>query len=269
MATLKERIAGLIKTSPGLTDREVTDRLLGASVGQQAVNQAARALEGAGSVVRRPRPDGRIGNYPDNPNSEPGLNERVAAQESTILWDGPSEDDVKRDVERWLRADGWHVDVKWGRDRGIDIDATKEGARWIIEAKGCGSRDQMRVNYFVSLLGELLQRMSDSKARYSIALPDMRQYRSLWQRLPRLAKSRTGVTQLFPETGRCGKAYSSGTASARILRSRCLAGPGGGVHLRPYLRPRLLRTLPTIRLHGIWRHSSRQPEPRWPPALTI
>ncbi len=34
-------------------------------------------------------------------------------------------------------------------------------------------------------------------ARYSIALPDMKQYRGLWDRLPQLAKSRTGVSALF------------------------------------------------------------------------
>jgi hypothetical protein len=111
--------------------------------------------------------------------------------------DGPSEDDVKRGVEAWLVASGWQVQVKWGRDKGIDIEATKDGARWIIEAKGCGSRDQMRGNYFVSLLGELLQRMNDPDARYAVALPDMKQFRGLWARLPDLAKARARISVLF------------------------------------------------------------------------
>jgi len=34
--------------------------------------------------------------------------------------------------------------VVWQKDRGIDIEAFKDGQRWIIEAKGAGSRDQMR-----------------------------------------------------------------------------------------------------------------------------
>jgi len=55
----------------------------------------------------------------------------------------------------------------------------------------------MRVNYFLSILGELLQRMDDPDARYSIALPDMKQFRRLWQRLPDLAKSRTEISALF------------------------------------------------------------------------
>lgn len=55
----------------------------------------------------------------------------------------------------------------------------------------------MRVNYFLAKLGETLQRMSDPNAKYSIALPDMPQYRNLWNRLPRLAKERTGISVLF------------------------------------------------------------------------
>jgi hypothetical protein len=55
----------------------------------------------------------------------------------------------------------------------------------------------MRVNYFIAMLGELLQRMSETDARYSIALPNMQQYRRLWDRLPALARQRTGITALF------------------------------------------------------------------------
>jgi hypothetical protein len=55
----------------------------------------------------------------------------------------------------------------------------------------------MRVNYFVVILGEVLQRMENPAARYSIALPDMRQFRGLWARLPSLAKKRLGITALF------------------------------------------------------------------------
>lgn len=133
MPTLKDRIADLVKAAPGLTDREVTDRLLGERVGQQAVNQTARALEAVGQLVRRSRSDGKIGNYPNanTPLEHPGP---IPSRPITV--DGPSEDDVKRGVEAWLRTAGWQVVVRWGRDRGIDIDATRDGVRWIIEAKG-------------------------------------------------------------------------------------------------------------------------------------
>ena len=52
----------------------------------------------------------------------------------------------------------------------------------------------MRVNYFLAILGETLQRMSNEDSAYSIALPDMPQYRRLWDRLPTLAKRRTDIS---------------------------------------------------------------------------
>jgi hypothetical protein len=55
----------------------------------------------------------------------------------------------------------------------------------------------MRVNYFLAALGELLQRMDDTNARYSVAMPDLPQFRGLWERLPKLAKQRLGITALF------------------------------------------------------------------------
>ena len=82
----------------------------------------------------------------------------------------PSEDKVKRSLKAWLEASGWEVSVIWGRAHGIDLEAKRNGQRWIIEAKGCGSRNPMRVNYFLGILGELLQRMDDPDVRYSIAL---------------------------------------------------------------------------------------------------
>jgi len=48
---------------------------------------------------------------------------------------------------------------------GINVEALRKSERWIIEAKGGGSRDAMRVNYFIAMLGETLQRMSDPDAR--------------------------------------------------------------------------------------------------------
>jgi len=55
----------------------------------------------------------------------------------------------------------------------------------------------MRVNYFIGILGETLQRMDDPASKYSISLPDVPQFRRLWSRLPHLAKKRTGITVLF------------------------------------------------------------------------
>ena len=115
--------------------------------------------------------------------------------------DALSEDDIKRLLTRSLEERGWQVQVAWGHERGVDVTAVKDGRRWIIEAKGCGSRPEMRVNYFLAVLGTLLQRMSDPDALYSIAVPDMPQFRRLWERLPAIAKQRLGATALFVSEG--------------------------------------------------------------------
>jgi hypothetical protein len=108
-----------------------------------------------------------------------------------------SEDAVKTHVKIWLENLGWQAEVAWGRSHGVDILASRGSDNWFIEAKGGGSLQPMRVNYFLMVLGEMLQHMHDPYARYSIALPDMRQFRGLWERLPWLAKSRLGITALF------------------------------------------------------------------------
>lgn len=193
MPTLKERILGLLQNSDGLTDREITDRLFAPGALQQPVNQTCRQLEAQGRVFRRSRPDGKIGNYLVAGAVNEVQREQTRAPQNDFL----SEDSVKLHLKNWLESQGWRATVIWQKERGIDIEAFKEGQRWIIEAKGSGSRDQMRVNYFLAILGETLQRMNDPDAKYSIALPDHRQFRNLWTRLPELAKSRTGITILF------------------------------------------------------------------------
>ena len=200
MPTLAEKILSLIADRPGLTDREITKQLRGRSAPQQPVNQAARLLESRGRLIRRKRPeDGLIGNYPANSN---GRLESVQPQQSGNRSknhdvNALSEDEIKRVLNDRLQADGWQTKVAWGRTPGIDIDALRGNERWIIEVKGPGSRNPMRVNYFISILGETLQRMDAPNAKYSIALPDLKQYRGLWDRLPRLAKSRTGISLLL------------------------------------------------------------------------
>lgn len=195
MATLKQNILALVRSTPGLTDREVTDRLLGPGAAQQGVNQIARSLAAEHLVARRARHDGKLGNYPAEISQAPSL----PAEGSAVVgaMGSLSEDDVKRKLQAWLEGTGWKVTVAWCRGQGIDIDALQSGRRWVIEAKGRGSLDPMRVNYFLGVLGELLQRMNDPGAKYSIALPDLSQFRRLWDRLPELAKRRTGISALF------------------------------------------------------------------------
>lgn len=113
-----------------------------------------------------------------------------------------SEDAVKEILYKWLEGQGWSVEIAWGQVRGPDCIAKRQGERWLIEVKGCGSRQPMRVNYFLAVFGELLQRMDEPDTFYSIALPDLNQFRGLWERLPNLAKERTKIwfITVFRET---------------------------------------------------------------------
>lgn len=71
MATLKDKLLEHVELEPGLTDREVADRLLGRAAPQQGINQVARQLASVGRLVRRHRQDGKIGNCPANAAAGP------------------------------------------------------------------------------------------------------------------------------------------------------------------------------------------------------
>ncbi len=184
--TLRERILGELRSGP-MSDRELTDKLLGMRAPQQSINQACRQLAKEGILMRTTRP---IKNMLAAAEHVP----QVVEKEGDSLL---SEEAIKKVLNNHLLGQGWQTKVAWGGTHGIDIDAHCGSARWIIEAKGSGSLNAMRVNYFVSILGEMLQRMGDPAARYSIALPDMRQFRNLWMRLPALAKKRTAIDAIF------------------------------------------------------------------------
>jgi len=173
---------------------------------RQAVNMACRDLA-QNSVLTRGKA------FCTRCSASKIINRRVAGAEGSAAQEVPerklpvkgknhdlealSEDEIKEVLVSWLEKNSWKTDVAWGKTRGIDVEAVKEGQRWVIEVKGPGSRSAMRVNYFLAILGETLQRMDDSDARYSIALPDLQQYRRLWDRLPDLAKARTNIDIMF------------------------------------------------------------------------
>ena len=197
MASLPQRILSLVSQTPGLSDRQIANHLLGTSAAQQPVNIAARGLVTKGRLVRRRREDGLIGNYLEGAAAAPMPMQERPRNSAAASGKDLSEDRLKHYLREWFRANGWEAVVAWGHERGIDIDAVCNEKRWLVEVKGIGSRPEMRVNYFIGILGETLQRMNDPASKYSIALPDVQQFRRLWDRLPRLAKQRTQITALF------------------------------------------------------------------------
>jgi hypothetical protein len=184
--TLKEQILAELKNGP-MSDRELTDRLVGVRAPQQNINQVCRQLAEEG-IITRTRPP--IKNILAVAEYVPPI---VKNEKDSLL----SEDAIKKILNDHLLGQGWQTEVAWGGTHGIDIDARRGSEAWIIEVKGSGSLNPMRVNYFLSILGEVLQRMNDPAVRYSIALPDRQQFRNLWARLPALAKKRTNIDAIF------------------------------------------------------------------------
>lgn len=197
MAIFKEQLMDYIESHPGLSDRELANALEGRSASQQHVNAEARRLSADGLVERRRRRDGILGNYPTESKAADTRRENPKPSLITSTDEGLSEDEIKAYLENWRLKAGWRCSIAWGHQRGVDIEAVNGVERWLIEVKGIGSRQPMPVNYFIGILGETLQRMEDPDAKYSIALPDVRQFRGLWERLPSLAKSKTRITALF------------------------------------------------------------------------
>lgn len=190
--TLRDQILNYLSTHPGATDTEMEKAF---NVVHQQVNYACRMMEREGLLLRQ-KTDRFIGNYLTGtvPSATTSTTPSAEAKREREPLD---EEAIKRVLTDKLAAEGWTVSTAWSHAPGVDIDAKRGNDHWMIEVKGPGSRPQMRVNYFLSILGELLQRMDDPATRYSIALPDLPQYRSLWERLPTLAKQRTGIDILF------------------------------------------------------------------------
>ena len=196
MATIAERILEAIKYAP--LDDDVLARRLGVSQ-RQSINQAARRLELEGRLRRVVGADGKIVNMLPESTARPGPPVTETRPAAPARAQRITEDEVKRAVRDHLVGLGYTVEVAWDRTRGIDVDArhpTK--GRYIIEAKAeTETSGAQQVNYFVGMLGELLQRMDDQDAIYGIALPENRQYRGLVDRLPRLARDRIGLHVLW------------------------------------------------------------------------
>lgn len=200
MGTIGERILEAIRHAP--LDDDQLARRLGVSQ-RQAINQTARRLEAQGKLRRYSGPDGKIvnalltGSTAPPPPAPPSLTPPRPISSGLL-----SEDEVKSAVKDHLEAEGFRVHIAWGRERGVDVDARHpDGRRWLVEAKGEVGIGSQQVNYFLGALAELVQRMADPAASYALALPDNRQYRSLVDRLPDLAKQRLGLRVFWVARG--------------------------------------------------------------------
>ncbi len=194
-----------LMSNPGLTDAELSDILKWT---HQKANKACRDLEQQ-KRIRREKITNYYQNYPVDLQPvricETSMQEKSAEivqmaeqiAEEAISLNELQEDRIKEILDAWLQSDGWITNIAWGHQHGEDIYATRGDEKWIIEVKGCGSRQPMRVNYFLMVLGEILRHMKDENAQYSIALPAIKQYKTLWTKLPRIAKMRTRISALF------------------------------------------------------------------------
>lgn len=209
MQTQRERIVACLREHPeGMDDDQLASAL--AISPRQTVNQICRALVTTGIISRTENPQTH-----KKSNRFIGDGETTEVHQTSVLMEvtpldarlitladdasvrafpyrdmsGLSEDAVKAAVAAVLQVDGWETDIRWGHVHGIDIAASRGDERLILEAKGEGSRNPMRVNYFLGALGELLQRMESPDFRYGIAVPAHRQFIGLILRLPLWVRS--------------------------------------------------------------------------------
>jgi hypothetical protein len=194
MTALEKDIIRLLEGNPGLTDKELAEAIQGHKSSTQYINQNCRRLESQDVLIRKKRDDGLLGNWLNNNHSAQKL--LLQAEAETLAAD-ISEKRIKQVLEQFLESRGWKYEITWNHGSGTDIEARRGSERWIIQVKGSGLFQPASLNNFLSVLGEIVQRMDDPGSKYSIALPDLEQFHRLWERLPGLAKARISVTALF------------------------------------------------------------------------
>jgi hypothetical protein len=194
LSKIEKDIIRLLEANPGLSDRELSEELRGHRASSTYINQNCRELESKGILRREKRGDGRIGN---RINENRDCKELVSQTEKETEADDESQRKIKQILNNYLADRGWKTEIIWGIGHGIDIEAQSGEDRWIIQVEGLALSRPMLIYHFHSVLGEIAQRMDDPHCKYSIALPDIEQFRRLWERLPALAKSRMGITALF------------------------------------------------------------------------
>jgi hypothetical protein len=194
MSVLEKDIIRLLEHNPGLSDKELAEAIQGRKSSIQYINQNCRRLESQNILIRKKRDDGLLGNWLNHNHHAQILLLQVESETRAVEI---SEKKIKQFLGKYLESNGWRYEIAWGNEPGIDIEARRGSERWIIQVKGSGSFQPAALNNFLSVLGEIVQRMDDPDCKYSVALPDLEHFRRLWGRLPGLSKSRMSVSALF------------------------------------------------------------------------
>ncbi len=109
-----------------------------------------------------------------------------------------NKDDLKNLLFKHLKKTGWTIlFVSEHNKKGIDIIAERDSKKWLIEVKGCTITKGIVLQDFFLMLGKLLFFMKDPSAKYSIAVPEMKNSHKLWDKLPSDAKQRTDISILY------------------------------------------------------------------------
>ena len=191
--TLATKIIDALKNNPGSSDRTLSEFIFGTPHRSTQINGECRHLENIGRIERKKIGVGPIGSYLVRPKPVLTVVQSEPDDRRTMM----TEDQVKVAVKASLESAGWEATVAWGRSRGTDMVATRGEKRWIIECKGAGSLPPMQNNYFLTAIGELIQRMNVSCSKHSVAFPDLPKYRRLWSELPVCVKKQISLTALF------------------------------------------------------------------------
>jgi hypothetical protein len=238
MTSIAQQILTLLESSSGLSDREITESLLGKGAAQQPINQVARVLERKGAVQRKQRPDGLIGNYfinsplPISTTAPKTVSTSQTENDVTKDWDW--EGNVVESLSQFLERKGWTIVSKPNtrtKERGVDIHATKDKKVLLIEAKGFPSTsyrdpkrsaETKRTNpslqaqhwYSHALLKAMRLQSEYPNALVAIGLPDCARYRKLFEETqPGLQK--LGITLLV--TSKDGDVSEWGTSKKIIF----------------------------------------------------
>lgn len=183
--SLAERLLRLVMDEPGIAQAEAARKL---NVRYQRLRSVVLDLLRKEKIRRIEEDVYRL--YPNNFKklTKPRLHKKLNRGE---------EDWVKKRLASHFEESGWKVQVRYGKAHGPDLVASKDGKRWIIEVKGLGRYSAMTKNYFLSVLGEILQRMQDPSAYYGLAFPDHPRYRRLWAELPSMVKDKLSLSAFF------------------------------------------------------------------------